>query len=312
MVAVPDRARGSARNRRRRPRPGRLGLDRVADANAARDRLVHVAEDAARDARRAARRRRRSPPRPRSARAAGRAPRRRSAARARCARRRPRRAPQLGPRRRARAAARASRAGRRRRPRARARDERAAVVAERRPVKAPRASGSACGVRSPARYGRKVRPSAPGCQRRRLGEQLVVARRGASRSRSQRSEPAAESITPIACQRAGTAWQKTCTRACGSARVPGQRGEDDAGGAEHDRQRARGGRCRRRARRRPGRRRRADLACRLGRRRQPFPRQLERVAAPRRSSAGRATSKSSVPEASATSIARSPVRRRRT
>ena len=44
---------------------------------------------------------------------------------------------------------------------------------------------------------------------------------GAAVSRSQASEPAAESITPIACQPPGTAWQKACTRACSSAAKAG-------------------------------------------------------------------------------------------
>ena len=44
---------------------------------------------------------------------------------------------------------------------------------------------------------------------------------GATTPRSQPSEPAAESITPIACQPPGTAWQKACTRPSGSAAKPG-------------------------------------------------------------------------------------------
>ena len=39
---------------------------------------------------------------------------------------------------------------------------------------------------------------------------------GRNVSRAHCNEPAAESITPMACQPPGTAWQKTCTRACGS------------------------------------------------------------------------------------------------
>ena len=42
-----------------------------------------------------------------------------------------------------------------------------------RPASTPRASGSQIGERSPARYGRKTRPSAPGGVARRLGEQRV-------------------------------------------------------------------------------------------------------------------------------------------
>ena len=39
----------------------------------------------------------------------------------------------------------------------------------------------------------------------------------ASASASQRSEPAADSITPMLCQPPGTAWQNACTRASRSA-----------------------------------------------------------------------------------------------
>ena len=46
-------------------------------------------------------------------------------------------------------------------------------------------------------------------------------RPAANASRNQRSEPAAESITPIACQVPGTAWQKTCRRASGSGAYAG-------------------------------------------------------------------------------------------
>jgi len=38
---------------------------------------------------------------------------------------------------------------------------------------------------------------------------------------SQVSDPAAESITPIACQTPGTAWQNVCVRASGSAAYAG-------------------------------------------------------------------------------------------
>ena len=101
-----------------------------------------------------------------------------------------------------------------------------------------RADGSAWGVRSPWRYGRNVSPSVPAGQRRGLGDELARSRRRPT-SRSQRSDPAAESITPIASHVSGTAWQKTWTRACGIGAVPGQRREDDARRAEHDRQRPR-------------------------------------------------------------------------
>ena len=42
-------------------------------------------------------------------------------------------------------------------------------------------------------------------------------RPGASASRAQPSEPAADSITPITCQVSGRAWQKACRRPSGSA-----------------------------------------------------------------------------------------------
>ena len=119
----------------------------------------------------------------------------------------------------------------------------------------------------------------------------------------------------------GTAWQNTCTRACGSGWYAGQGGEDDAGGAEHERDRARGARRRRRAPRRRSRPRprppgrppavRPEISGDSSERGIQASRHLERVqhgGEKRRS----ATSKSSVPEASATSIARSPQSRSRT
>ena len=84
------------------------------------------------------------------------------------------------------------------------------------PTNAPLASGSAWGVRSPARYGRKSRPSAPGSQASASSTSLSNGTSGATTSWSQRSDPAADSITPIACQVRGTAWQKAWTRASAS------------------------------------------------------------------------------------------------
>jgi hypothetical protein len=49
----------------------------------------------------------------------------------------------------------------------------AATVASVSPASTPRASGSQSGERSPARYGRKTRPSAPGRGGGRLGEQRI-------------------------------------------------------------------------------------------------------------------------------------------
>ena len=212
-VAVPDRARGSARSRAAYAvDPRGVGLDARRDAHAARDRLCRVGEHAGahareqRGAERGARVGRRAlerqvehggdDPHPQvAARAAA-----REAADRRLARR-------------ARAAARASRAGRRRRPpspRARARRGRGAA---RGPVNAPRASGSACGVRSPARYGANSRPSTPG---------LPALPPRASSSPNARAEHAAQPARATRPPRAsrpsrarcpGTAWQKTCTRA---------------------------------------------------------------------------------------------------
>ena len=83
-------------------------------------------------------------------------------------------------------------------------------------MKAARADGSACGVRSPARYGAKRSPSTPGPHASASATRRANEASGASRSRSHCSDPAAESITPIACHWPGTAWQNACTRACGS------------------------------------------------------------------------------------------------
>ena len=90
-----------------------------------------------------------------------------------------------------------------------------------RPVNAARACGSACGVRSPERYGRNSTPSAPGSTSSASARSSSYATSGANVSRNQRSEPAAESITPIACQVPGTAWQKTWRRASGSGAYAG-------------------------------------------------------------------------------------------
>ena len=73
--------------------------------------------------------------------------------------------------------------------------------------------------------------------RRGLGEDLVV-RRSPRVCRHHCSDPAAESITPIACQVPGTAWQNVCRRASGSGRYSSQSREDDAGRAENHGQEA--------------------------------------------------------------------------
>ena len=81
----------------------------------------------------------------------------------------------------------------------------------------PRASGSACGVRSPVRYGRNVSPSVPAGHASAAAVKSSYPTPGAIVLRSHCSDPAADSITPIACQAPGTAWQNACTRPSGSA-----------------------------------------------------------------------------------------------
>ena len=104
-------------------------------------------------------------------------------------------------------------------------------------MNAPRASGSACGVRSPVRYGRNVRPSAPGSQRRRLVDQLAEVDAAADDAAQPAQRAGGGQHHAHRCQAPGTAWQNAWTRACGSAAVRGQRGEDDARGPERHRQR---------------------------------------------------------------------------
>ena len=108
-----------------------------------------------------------------------------------------------------------------------------------------------------------VSPSTPAGQPSAAAEQLVVARpRAPAASRSQRSDPAADSITPIACQAARDGMAERRARGPrGSATYRSQRREHDARGAEHDRRRPGRDRRRRRARRPPGRRPRPRPAC---------------------------------------------------
>ena len=141
-------------------------------------------------------------------------------------------------------------------------------------MKAPRASGSACGVRSPWRYGWKSSPSTPGSQLGGLAEQLLV------------GWVAERAVEPI---------QRACGREHHAHRVPGsrngvaegvqprlrlgpvlvERGEDDTGRAEHDRERPRRSNAdAERPRRLVARAR--DLR-RFVHRRQPLARKLERV-----------------------------------
>ena len=134
--------------------------------------------------------------------------------------------------RRDRAGARASRAARRRRPRGRRGRALPRSWRSERPVNEPVASGSACGVRSPWRYGRKVTPSAPASLAAASAVSPRTSRPGASASWNHWSAPAALSITPIASHVSGTAWQKACTRASRIVRVLGECREDDAGRPE--------------------------------------------------------------------------------
>ena len=153
--------------------------------------------------------------------------------------------------------------------------ERAAVVAKR-----EAGEGAACvrvGVRralarrGTARTGAPRRPAASAPPRRRAPR-----RSAPSACRSQAAEPAALSITPIACQVPGTAWQKTCTRASASGAYAGSTAKTtpevpsttDTGPGRRDPDPERGGRLVARARDRG----------RLVRGRQPLERNLERVA----------------------------------
>ena len=62
-----------------------------------------------------------------------------------------------------------------------------------------------------------MRPSVPGGQSLACASSSSKLVSGAVALRSHVSDPAAESITPMACQAPGIAWQKACTRASGSA-----------------------------------------------------------------------------------------------
>ena len=109
-----------------------------------------------------------------------------------------------------------------------------------RPTNAPRASGSGCG-RALAREVREEQEPVAARRRPRAASSTRSANPtpGASASRYQRRLPAADSITPITCHATGTAWQNACEPALGLDRRPVGRGEDDAGGAERERDDAR-------------------------------------------------------------------------
>ena len=274
-------------------------------ADAALDRVLRPRERAARAAGEERGAVAPSPPRPRSSRAGDREPTRRSAATTGCAHRRRRRGRRRA-RRRARGAARASRATRTRRPRAlraRARPGRGAATGRRTRRGRPGRRAACARPRGTARRAvpRSRAASAPprrAARRRALGRDA---------SCSHCSEPAADSITPIACHVPGTAWQNACTRASRSAAKPRQRREDDARRPEHDREMTR--------RRHADTERGGRLVARAGAPGTSGDSYAGGSHSPGSSSASTdlvappsrcATSKSSVPDASATSIARWP------
>ena len=221
-------------------------------------------------------------------------------------------APDARARRRARGGARASRAARTRRPRARARDERAAIVPKRRA-----GEGAACvrvGVRRA--FAREVRqeqqPLGARLPARRLGDRARRTCAGASTSRNQASDPR---------RRASRPSPATCRGRRGRTRERAPRGSARVARAAPRRRRRT---CRARPRRGPARSIPTPSAAAglVARARRPrvdssaggshSQRDLERRAAPPPLQRRWATSKSSVPDASAASIAHSPVSRRRT
>ena len=143
---------------------------------------------------------------------------------------------------------------------------------------------------------------------------------GANVSRAHCSEPAADSITPMACQLPGHGVAEDVHPGLRVGLVGGQGGEDDAGGAEHERDgpwpldadaERRGGAVARACGDRNAGGGAARELGRFERARHPGLGHLERVQHGREKRRS-ATSNSSVPEASATSIARSPQSRSRT
>ena len=104
-----------------------------------------------------------------------------------------------------------------------------------RPVNAPRASGSACGVRSPVRYGRNVRPSAPGAQPLGLGRQLGELAADDAAQPRQRAGGGQHHAHLVPGAGHGVAEGVHAGLRVGA--VLRQRGEDDAGRAHRHRQR---------------------------------------------------------------------------
>ena len=103
------------------------------------------------------------------------------------------------------------------------------------PTKAPRARGSGCGLRSPVRYGRKRSPSLPTATVAASASMVAKSIPGASASRNQRRLPAAESITDMRCHRSGTAWQKAWTRPAGSTTGSAAAAKTTPGGSQRQR-----------------------------------------------------------------------------
>ena len=213
-------------------------LDPRARLDGRGDGRVDVRPGARRRRRREAQRRTLRPRRPRRARAAVRAPRRQSSATARCALRLPIRDRDTGwpP-------SSQTRSSESRRPNATpsstARTSAPRSWRSSSPTNAPRASGSACGVRSPARYGRKVSPSVPAGQASALGQQLVVryARRDRVAQPAQRAGCREHHAHHVPSAGDRVAERVDAARTVGG--VPLQGGEHDTRGAEHDRQRPR-------------------------------------------------------------------------
>ena len=119
-----------------------------------------------------------------------------------------------------------------------------------------RAARVGVGVRRalPARYGRNVRPSAPGSQRRRLPDQRRRSRRRARPRRAARAaSPPRRASRPSRASRRAPRGRTRGRAPAASAANAGSAANTTPAGAERDRAAARAGRRRRRARRPPGR-----------------------------------------------------------
>ncbi len=86
------------------------------------------------------------------------------------------------------------------------------------PTSAPRAAGSKWGVRSPRRYGRKIRPSLPAgtFAAAASSSRLPLGSSGRSRRTTQSSEAAAERIAAMTHHWPGTTWARPWSRPSGS------------------------------------------------------------------------------------------------